>query len=304
MNIKDCKGRNIGERIIAIKYGDIKYPYYITGKELFRFQDSVEYTVDRFQSESINSNYYAWQNLEHGPYWIPDYLHDDHGINECGVDKHSISEVGYWEEFYNRKLKIQFIKDEKNWLNVHPFFSYKHSTEVKRLLLKAHGFEYCGTRKFWKPFDEKREIIGGFIVKDRGAAIWIHPETGVAVTYTVGDSVLFNDPKIIHVIENRDGFNLFSRPSKYISSMRCEERRDGLGYMGVTQYRSGPNIPWGLHGTNRWNLGMEGFHRLYAFDWDEFEFKNEDQYWETRNKMGQEFVALAEEYPLLKQVVF
>lgn len=303
MNIKDCRDRNIGERIIVIKYGDSE-TYYITGKELFRFQDTAQYTVDRDQSKTINSNYHGWQNLEHGPYWIPDGLQDDHGINECGVDKHSYSEVGYWEEFYNQPIQIKFYKDDELFLQTHAYLSDQHSPEVKRKLLKAHGFEYCGTRKFWKPYDEKKSLLTGFMAHDRGSSIWIHPETGICVTYEIADTVLFDDPIIIKVLRgDRIGFSFGASRGGY--SVSKKERRDKNGYMTIVKYHPGYNIPWALRGTNQWNLGIEGFHEIRAFDYDEFQMNEpENKYWEKRNKMGKEFVALAEEYPLLKQVVF
>jgi len=307
--MKDRNGNNIGDKILMLSTeldvdGKPKYAgcIYITAREFFRDYDHPDYTTWKSTAAKISGNYLGWQTIDRGPYWQPDYLQDDHGINECGVDKHSYSQVGYWEQAYKQPFYIKFIKDQNGWLANQKWLGYRHSPEVKRMLLKAHDFTYSGTRYFHKPYDTKPDVVLGYKYTNRGAEIWINQYTGVVVTFKVSDQIQLDDPELTTVMLGDER----NRVCHGFTSGGCEKNCYNHLVTILQTYPLHYNQPWNVLGLSKWNLQMKGIDSIQAYDYNELGIgENVDptiNYNAAKNQIRKEMVELSKQYPLIKDV--
>lgn len=318
--IKDKKNRDITNKIIEVVRTSGTHPktlsrrdwdsrFFFYCEEFFRDNASLTHTIPAYLSAQVNSNYFGWQKislsqLDKEKCRPAGQKNDIDGPAAEGVDRYAISEAGYYDKHMAKDVWIRFVQDEEQFLDCF-IAAGQLSHNIRRTILANLGFLNCGSRII----PEKRRDIFGLEIVNPSVEIWAHPHGLIAA---------------IPIADNMDYFYEIEMHAKYkgenADSRRFLRRGGSVGYKeGATPENSGVlvyyrsvdflSIKYMLSdGTiiPHWGQGRDGFESVWLSFCGHSEFNQypagSEEWRRMRSDIITEIAALAEQYPLLRQI--
>lgn len=279
--MKDCKNRNIDNRIIEAcatwtnqsAWEARKEGYYVMlAHEFFRDGFSPDHSVPAMFATQSNSNYYGWQMIDLSALDKDTYRPE----GQCkwykdpvaeGVDRYSISEAGHYDEAMNCKVWYRYVEDEKKFLENCNTVHTNCSDGVKRLILNNMGFQFCFKRQF---FCETYRDCYGYVGTGCAKEVWAHSNGIIAAFDVVDNFPKFGECQITCK---------FSSCYWEMDQRKLSPSGGSMSYSGkecpgtVTNYQSAPRYLRRLLNHPqlmcRWRERSEGFAHLHLWAYDE-----------------------------------